>query len=66
MAQKKVTAVLSNYFNVGDGKRTAREFLDELKQLSAQEKYDLAVLANVATGGQVSEVEVGPGVVAQA
>ena len=65
MAQKKVTAILSNYFNVGDGKRTAREFLDELKQLSVQEKYDLAVLAEVANGGQAGNVEVGTGVVAQ-
>lgn len=66
MAQKTVTKILSAYFNEGDGKRSAREFLTELKELSGQEKYDLAVLANVATGGTVAEVEAVPGVVPQA
>lgn len=43
MAKHKVTGLLNNYFNKGDGKRTAQEFLAELKALSAAEKNELAL-----------------------
>jgi hypothetical protein len=53
MPAKTVTQVLSNYFNVGDGKRSASEFLKELKALSTEEKLELAEGVCAVTGDTI-------------
>lgn len=51
--QKTVTAILTGYFNVGEGKRPSREWLDELKALSADEKAELAEGVCAITGDTI-------------
>lgn len=51
----KVTAIkaLTNYFNVDAGKRPSREWLQEVKALTPEEKRELAELVCVATGDEL-------------
>ena len=42
-ATKTVTGLLNNYFNEGEGRRPAREFLAELKEMTPAEKNELAL-----------------------
>ena len=42
--------VLTDYFNVGEGKRPMKEWAAEVKALSTEEKAELAQLAAVAMG----------------
>jgi hypothetical protein len=53
MAAKTVTQVLSNYFNAGEGKRSASEFLKELKALTPEEKLELAEGVCAITGDTI-------------
>lgn len=41
---------LSNFFNTGEKKKPLREFAQELKELSEDEKTELATLAAAAMG----------------
>lgn len=50
MAEKGHTAILSGYFNQGDGKRPLTAFRDELKELSDDEKVELALGVCEITG----------------
>lgn len=50
MAKVTVTKALSSYFNEGDGKRAPRDFLQELKALSVEEKRELAEGVVAITG----------------
>lgn len=50
MAEKGHTAILSGYFNQGDGKRPLTVFRDELKALSDDEKRELALGVCALTG----------------
>lgn len=58
--KKKVTGLLNNYFNSGEGKRTAQEFLAELKQLTASEKNELALGVAAVQGIPATDVELLP------
>lgn len=53
MAAKSATALLTGYFNQGDGKRTNSEWLKELKALSPEEKLELAQGVAAITGDEV-------------
>lgn len=55
MAQKKISGILNGYFNVGDAKRSAKDFLEELKALSAAEKRELAEGVCAITGDTIAE-----------
>lgn len=48
--EKGVVAILSGYFNQGDGKRPLSVFRDELKNLSDAEKRELAEGVCAITG----------------
>lgn len=50
MAAKTVLRVLTDYFNVGDGKRPTREWAAEIKALSPDEKRQLAEGVCALTG----------------
>ena len=50
MAEKGTVAILSGYFNQGDGKRPLTAFRDELKELSDEEKRELALGVCEITG----------------
>lgn len=50
MAAKTVAQVLNAYFNVGDGKVSASDFLLELKKMSPEEKRELAEGVIAITG----------------
>lgn len=50
MATVTVTKALNSYFNSGDGKRTSQEFLKELRELSPEEKQELAEEVVKVTG----------------
>jgi uncharacterized radical SAM superfamily protein len=50
MADKGHTAILSGYFNQGDGKRPLTVFRDELKALNDDEKRELALGVCALTG----------------
>lgn len=50
MAQKTVLKVLTDYFNVGDGKRATRDWAAEIKALSTEEKRELAEGVCAITG----------------
>jgi hypothetical protein len=50
MAETTVTKALNAYFNEGDGKRSAGDFLKELKALSPEEKRELAEGVCAITG----------------
>lgn len=58
--KKKVTGLLSNYFNTGAGKRTATEFLAELKALTPAEKNELALGVAAVQGIAAEDVELLP------
>lgn len=45
-----VTLVLSKFFNVGDGKRSSKEFVEELKKMTPAEKQELAIEVTKVTG----------------
>lgn len=53
MAAKSVITILAGYFNQGDGKRPLTEFQAELKELSSDEKMDLALGVCEITGDTV-------------
>jgi len=53
VAEKTVTAILSGYFNSGEGKRGLVEWRDELSKLSADEKRDLANGVCAITGDSI-------------
>lgn len=53
MAQKTVAVILSGYFNEGEGKRPASDFLKELKALSPEEKQSLAEGVCAITGDTI-------------
>ena len=55
MPSLKVATILARYFNTGDGKKTAGEFIKELKELSHDEKRELAYLAAPLLGVEVEE-----------
>lgn len=42
MATKTVIAILTGYFNTGEGKRPSAEWLTEVKALTPEEKRELA------------------------
>jgi len=48
--EKGIVAILSGYFNQGDGKRSLPEFRDELKALTDDEKRELALGVCAITG----------------
>lgn len=50
MAEKTAVAILAGYFNQGDGKRPLRDFQAEVKELSPEEKRDLALGVCEITG----------------
>jgi len=50
MAQVTVIKALTNFFNVGEGKRDSKTWLGELKALTADEKKALADLVVAETG----------------
>lgn len=50
---KTVTAILTGYFNSGEGKRESRLWLAELKALSADEKQSLAEGVCAITGDTI-------------
>lgn len=50
MAKVTVTKALTLYFNVDEGKRPARVWLEELKALSDAEKHELAEGVVALTG----------------
>jgi hypothetical protein len=53
MAEKTVTAILSGYFNEGEGKRRLPEWRDELSALSTDEKRELAEGVCAITGDSI-------------
>jgi hypothetical protein len=53
VAEKSVTAILSGYFNQGDGKRPLTAWRDELKALTDAEKRELADGVCVITGDTI-------------
>jgi hypothetical protein len=52
-----VTKALTNYFNVGDGKRVTRDWAGELKdpKWGPTEKWDLALQVCAVTGDELVE-----------
>lgn len=50
MAEKTAVAILAGYFNQGDGKRPLSDFQKEIKELSADEKRELALGVCAITG----------------
>ncbi len=55
MASTTVTKALTGFFNVGEGKRPAKVWLEELKALSAEEKHALAQEVCALTGDALAE-----------
>jgi len=55
MATISTTKALTNFFNVGEGKRRTADWSAELKALSAEEKRELALLVCAAQGDTLSE-----------
>lgn len=53
MAAKTLTAILTSFFNVGDGKRSVTEWRDELKALTDEEKRSLAEGVCAITGDTI-------------
>lgn len=51
--EKTVTGILTAFFNVGDGKRSSIEWLSELKQMSIEEKRELADAICAFTGDTI-------------
>jgi len=50
MASKTILKTLTDYFNVGDGKRPTRDWATEIKALSPDEKRELAEGVCAITG----------------
>lgn len=50
MAEMTSIKILANYFNTGDGKRPLKDFGQELKALTEEEKNDLALGVCAITG----------------
>ena len=50
MASVSIVKALTNFFNVGDGKVPAKEWMGELKALTPAEKQGLAEMVVAATG----------------
>lgn len=50
MAEKGVVAILSGFFNQGEGKRPLTDFREELKALTDGEKRELALGVTAITG----------------
>ncbi len=50
MAQTTVLKALAGYFNVGEGKKSLKDFAAEVKQLSDAEKLELAQGVVAITG----------------
>lgn len=50
MAQTTVLKALAGYFNTGENKKSLAEFSAELKQLTAEEKLELAQGVVAITG----------------
>jgi hypothetical protein len=48
---------LANYFNEGDGKRTIREFNEELKRLTPADKLELVIGVLAITGDEISAAD---------
>lgn len=53
MAAKGIVAILSGYFNQGDGKRSLPAFRDELAALTTEEKQELAEGVCAITGDTI-------------
>jgi hypothetical protein len=53
MAQKTTTAILTGYFNQGEGKVSNTQWLAELKALSSEEKTQLALGVCAITGDEL-------------
>lgn len=53
MAAKGVPSILAGYFNTGEGKRPLREFTEEIKALSTEEKGELVRGVCALTGDTV-------------
>lgn len=53
MPAKTITAILTGYFNQGEGKRALSAWRDELAQLSPEEKQELAEGVCAITGDTV-------------
>lgn len=51
--QKSITAILSGYFNQGEGKRGLTAWRDELSALTPEEKRELAEGVCAITGDTV-------------
>lgn len=51
--QKTITAILSGYFNQGDGKRALGAWRDELQALTDAEKRELAEGVCAITGDSI-------------
>lgn len=54
MATVTPIKALTNYFNVGDGKKQAKDWLAEVKELSPAEKLELAQGVCAITGDTLS------------
>lgn len=54
MAAKGIPTILSSYFNQGDGKRPLKEFAEEMKALTPEEKMELAQGVCAITGDTVA------------
>lgn len=54
MAVKSILKTLTDYFNVGDGKRPLKEWSEEIKALSPDEKKELAEGVCLITGDTFS------------
>jgi hypothetical protein len=53
MAAKGITAILTGYFNVDEGKRPSSDWLKELKALTPEEKRELAEGVCAITGDTI-------------
>jgi hypothetical protein len=53
MAEKTITAILSGYFNQGDGWRAMTAWAHELKALTDEQKRDLAEGVCAITGDTI-------------
>lgn len=55
MAARTVTGILTNYFNTGDVKVPAQQWLAQLKELTDEEKLELARDVCVVTGDSIKQ-----------
>lgn len=53
-AAKTITAILTGFFNQGEGKRPAAEWLKEMKALTVDEKRELAEGVCAITGDTIT------------